>query len=218
MGHYEAALFSLEAWEQIAAEKDTGQIRLSQGEILELQGRFAVSEALYIEAEEFFEANNDRYNLAISYEKLGALHQAQGNYAEALKYFEDFARLMEELYASNPHAEKVKNDLAISYEKLGALHQAQGNYAEALKYFGDCSQLMEELYASNPQSYKLYSDLGESYINLAGLYKEMGKDPEAVRNWYEKALKIFTELYALAGLPEAKNFMESAREQLDALG
>ncbi len=51
---------------------------------------------------ELYEANprNEslKNGLAISYEKLGDIHQAMGHMEEALKYFDDEVRLFKELY------------------------------------------------------------------------------------------------------------------------
>ena len=57
--------------------------------------------------------------LAISYEKLGSTHAAQGNLKLALEYFEKRSQLGKELYEAYPSNVSFKNGLAVSIVKLG---------------------------------------------------------------------------------------------------
>ncbi|MEL6676455.1 MAG: hypothetical protein AAFR61_29875, partial [Bacteroidota bacterium] len=112
----------------------------------------------------------DQAKEALFYRKMGESYKEKGAFPEALLSLVEDVRRSEELYASNPHSESLKNGLAISYSKLGGIYEAQGQLSEALKYYEQRSQLGEELYASNPHSESLKNGLAISYSKLGGIY------------------------------------------------
>ncbi|MCB9232399.1 MAG: tetratricopeptide repeat protein [Bacteroidia bacterium] len=154
--------------------------------------------------------------LANSYSKLGGIYEAQGQLAEALKYYQNYNHLKDELYRSNPASESLKNGLAVSYSKLGGIYQAQWNLDDALKYYQDYNQLREELCRSNPQSYMLADGLAISYYKLGKVYVEMENLPEA-RGFLAKARDIFGQLYDQVRIPDLKRKLETVEKVLQSL-
>ena len=76
---------------------------------------------------ELFEANPKseslKNGLAISYSKLGEIHQAMGDMQKALDFFQKRAQLGLELFEANPRNVVMANGLAVSYYKLGIIHR-----------------------------------------------------------------------------------------------
>lgn len=85
-------------------------------------------------------------NLAVSYEKLGGIYQAQGQLDSALHYFAIRSRLGEELYAANPQSVDMYGGLGISYVKLGGVHEAQGQLDSTLAYYQKALEIFATLY------------------------------------------------------------------------
>ena len=81
--------------------------------------------------------------LAISYEKLGSIHQALGQLDKALEFFELRMQLGKELSESNPKSVELKNGLAISYYKLGGIYQDK---QQAHAMYQQAIQLWQALY------------------------------------------------------------------------
>jgi len=148
--------------------------------------------------------------LAISYSKLGSIHQALGQVDKALEFFELEVELFKQLYDSNPKSESLKNGLAISYSKLGSIHQALGQVDKALEFFELFTGLMKELYDLNPKSVKIKNDLAISYYKLGGIYK----DKQQAKLQYQKAIKLFQELYNDTKLEIYRERMEIVKQLL----
>ena len=56
-------------------------------------------------------------------------------------FFEEFTRLMKELYIRETTNVNFKDGLAISYSKLGETHTKLGNLNKALNFFEKCSDV-----------------------------------------------------------------------------
>jgi tetratricopeptide (TPR) repeat protein len=114
---------------------------------------------------ELYEANprseSLKNGLAISYERLGDIHQSMGHMEEALKYFDDEVILFKELYEANPRSESLKNGLAISFEKLGGLYLSLNNDSAAKQNFKLFEKLAAGLLKSNPASINNQSNYAE---------------------------------------------------------
>ncbi|CAK8715096.1 hypothetical protein KKHLCK_04190 [Candidatus Electrothrix laxa] len=134
------------------------------------------------------------YNLSILYERLGSYFSAYGNLEKALKYFEEFAGLMKELYEADPKNAGFKNGLAISYEKLGSTHTALGNLEKALKYFEEFAGLMKELYEADPKNAGFKNGLAISYSKLGETHTALGNLEKALK-YFEEDTQLTKELY-----------------------
>ena len=83
--------------------------------------------------------------LAISYEKLGDIHQDLGEVDKALEFFELRTKLAKELYEANPKSVELKDGLAISFYKIGTIYTSENN-SESKGYFDKAVGLWKELY------------------------------------------------------------------------
>ena len=85
---------------------------------------------------------------------LGAIYDAQGNYAEALKTFSASIKIYEEI--------GQKMGTADSYNNIGLVYSHQGNYPEALKNYLSSLNIYEEVGDK--------SGIAASYSNIGVLY------------------------------------------------
>ena len=78
---------------------------------------------------------------------------AQGNLAEALKWYRDSlaVRRADRLAKANPENADWQHNLSISYSKVGDVLMAQGNLAEALKWYRDGLAVADRLAKSTPK-------------------------------------------------------------------
>ncbi|MCL6590094.1 MAG: hypothetical protein K6U80_09100 [Firmicutes bacterium] len=67
--------------------------------------------------------------LAISYSKLGDLHQALGRFGQALQFVELDTNLTKELYEANSKNVQLKHGLAVSYYKLAGIYMKKNQKA-----------------------------------------------------------------------------------------
>jgi len=171
-------------------------------------------------AKEHFKQCGDKESFAISYSRLGEIHQALGQVDKALEFFELFTGLMKQLYDSNPKSESLKNGLAISYSKLGSIHQALGQVDKALEFFELFTGLMKQLYDSNPKNVQLKNGLAISYQKLANIYQTkiffykfvFSKYNQPVLDLYKKAITLWQELYQITQLDNHKQKLENAEQ------
>ncbi|MHA1105331.1 MAG: tetratricopeptide repeat protein [Promethearchaeota archaeon] len=149
---------------------------------------------------------------------IGMIHNAQGNYPEALKRYKEALQIAEQL---GDLAEK-----AAFLNNIGMIHNAQGNYPEALKRYEEALQIDEQLGDLSGKATRLN--------NIGMIYDAQGNYPEALKQ-NEEALKIFEKLgnlrskgtalsnigmiyKAQGNYPEALNRYEQALQIAEKLG
>lgn len=153
-----------------------------------------------------------KYDLAVSYSKLGDIYQALGKFDEALDFFLKETNLFEELHRANPQNESLKNGLTISYAKLGDIYQALGKFDEALDFFLKDLKLTEELHRANPQSVELENGLAISYYKLAELHRAKEEMVQA-RTHYDKAIAVWEKLYERTQWGQIGEYLKTVRER-----
>jgi tetratricopeptide (TPR) repeat protein len=119
---------------------------------------------------------------AIFLNAIGRIHDAQGNYREALKRYEEALQIAEQLRDLSGKATFLNN--------IGRIHDAQGNYPEALKLYKEALQIDEQLGD--------LSGKATSLNNIGSIYKAQGNYPEALK-LYEGTLQIVEQLGDLSG-------------------
>ncbi len=149
---------------------------------------------------------------------LGILAQAQGDYPEARRLYEESLRLAEQL--------GDRAGVAKSLHQLGMLAQAQGDYPEARRLYEQAAETFRDLGALREQAAVLHQ--------LGMLAQAQGDYPEA-RRLYEESLRLAEQLGDRAGVastlhqlgilaqaqgdyPEARRLYEQAAETFRDLG
>ncbi len=134
--------------------------------------------------------------MAITLHQLGMLAQAQGDYPEARRLYEESLRIEEQL--------GDRAGVAITLHQLGMLAQAQGDYPEARRLYEESLRLAEQL----GDRWGIAASLGQ----LGQVAQLEGDFPTAVRLWTQ-ALAIFEKL----GAPEqriVRGWFAQLRERL----
>jgi tetratricopeptide (TPR) repeat protein len=169
-----------------------GDLQKELGRMAEAQGHYEASLALNQQRVlEDQAANND---LAISYERLASILKAQGQFEQALEFFQKRTQLGEQLFQANPHSESLKNGLAISYSKMGDILKAQGQFEQALEFFQKRTQLGEQLFHANPHSESLKNGLAISYSKMGDILQAQGQFEQALE-FFQKRTQLGEQLF-----------------------
>ena len=112
------------------------------------------------------------------FNNLAGVYQDQGNYEEALKYFQKDLEISEKVLG------KKHPDTAATYNNLAGVYQAQGNYEEALKYFQKALTISEKVLGKN------HPNTASTYNNLGILFYYMNRYEESMK-YLRTALSIW---------------------------
>jgi tetratricopeptide (TPR) repeat protein len=196
-----------EEWQKANAHGNMGEMFRAIGQLEPALNAFLAFEKTYQEL-----LNTDpsravyKYNLAISYEKLGQTNADLGNLEQALRFFEEQTLLFKELYESYPNNVSFKNGLAISYQFLGNTHTSSGHLEQALRFFEEYNQLEKELYESYPNNVEFKNNLALSYAKLALINLEKNIGLSTAKNYLKQAETLFAELVQTA--PQHAQFQQ----------
>ena len=114
------------------------------------------------------------------FNNLANLYNNQGNYNEALKYYNLALEIKEKILG------KDHPSTATTYNNMARVYKAQGNYDEALKYYNMALEIREKNLGKDHPS------TATTYDNIAGVYKVLGSYDEALK-CYNIALEIREE-------------------------
>ncbi|CAF1463574.1 unnamed protein product [Adineta steineri] len=147
------------------------------GSLLIKMGQFNKAQEVY---EVLLHQTTDESGKASIYHQLGIIKDDQGEYQEALPYFEKSLAIFQKTHPSNHHR------LGTSYNNIGLVYHSMGDYPKALSSHEKAITIRQQsLPPNNP-------DLGASYNNIGMVYDSMGDYPKAL-SYYEKALEIQRE-------------------------
>ncbi|CAF1023400.1 unnamed protein product [Adineta steineri] len=144
------------------------------GLLLIKMGQFNKAQEVY---EILLHQTTNESNKAPIYHQLGQIKRNQGEYQEALTYYEKSLAILETILPSN------HPDLAESYSNIGVVYDNMGDYPKALSFYEKALAIRQQSLPSN------HPDLGGSYNNIGTVYDEMGDYPKALSS-HEKALAI----------------------------
>lgn len=122
-----------------------------------MDGKFGLAEKYLMESIDIFKELcrfNDKYilNIAASYNYLGDVRKDEGNYFEALSYYEKAMEICER--------KKVPYGLYMFYTNVGQIHYLLGKYEKSLSFFQQGMVLFEQIDVTWGRS------VAESYIAL----------------------------------------------------
>ena len=107
--------------------------------------------------------------LTLSYTKVGDVLMAQGNLAEALKFYRDGLAVADRLTKADPGNAGWQRDLAISQGRVGAVLAKQGDAAHALDMLQQGRAVVARLAKQSPANAQLSKDLAAFDDNIAKL-------------------------------------------------
>ncbi|CAF0988989.1 unnamed protein product [Adineta steineri] len=150
----------------------TGWYRL--GLLLKKMSQFNKALEVY---EVLLHQTTDESGKAPIYHQLGMIKRNQGEYQEALAYYEKSLAINQKTLPSN-HLK-----LGNSYNEIGLVYRNMGDYPKALSYYEKDLAIQEQSLPSN------HPDLGASYNNIGIVYSKMGDHLKALSS-HRKALAI----------------------------
>jgi CHAT domain-containing protein/tetratricopeptide (TPR) repeat protein len=145
---------------------------------------------------------------------LGALLKDQGEYGQALDYYQLALRMCRKLYPKERYPQGHPH-LASCLGNLGALLRDQGEYGQALEYYRQALHMRQQLYPKGryPQG---HPDLAGSLNNLGDLLQEQGEYGQAL-NYKQQALQMCQQLYPKEKYPQGHPHLASSLNNLGAL-
>ncbi|CAF4142251.1 unnamed protein product [Adineta steineri] len=144
------------------------------GLLLIKMGQFNKAQEVY---EILLHQTTDESDKSPIYHQLGSIKDDQGEYPEALTYYEKSLAIKQKTLPSN-HL-----NLADSYINIGTAHYHMGDYPKALSYYEKALAIQQKTLPSS------HTDLALSYIGIGLVYDKMGDYPKALSS-HEKALAI----------------------------
>ena len=100
-------------------------------------------------------------DVALSYNNIGVVYDAQGYYDRALEYHQQSLEIRKQVLGeSHP-------DVALSYNNIGVVYYAQGDYDRALEYYQKSLEITLKIFGKNhPYVALLYTNIGSVYTKL----------------------------------------------------
>ncbi|CAF1473876.1 unnamed protein product [Adineta steineri] len=144
------------------------------GLLLIKMGQFTKAQEIYTVL--LHQTTNESDKAQIYYQ-LGWIKDNQGEYQEALTYYEKALIIRQQLLPSN------HPDLGDSYNRIGILYDTMSDYPKALSFHEKAFQIRQESLPSN------HPHLGACYNNIGRVYYNMDDYPKAL-SYYEKAIAI----------------------------
>jgi tetratricopeptide (TPR) repeat protein len=151
---------------------DEGWYRL--GSVLLQMGQPKKAQQVY---EILLEQATEESEKAPIYGQLGSVKDDQGEYQEAITFYEKSIESYKKTLPSNHPS------LAMSYNNIGNVYAEMGDYSKALSYYEKALEIRQKSLPPN------HPDLGMSYNNIGGVYDKMGEYSKALSS-HEKALEI----------------------------
>ena len=157
-------------------EKDIGDGTGWQklGRMLLDAGRMNKAEELYLV---LLQKNPGERDEALYCHCLGLIKHQQGDYKEALGYYERAISIKEKILSP------IDFELAASYSSIASLYFPMGEYSQALSYYHKCIAIQEKTLPVN------HPDLATSYNNIGSVYDNMGEYSQAL-SYCNKSLAI----------------------------
>ena len=163
-----------ELTDQIEAEIGDGSGWQRLGRLLLHVEQLESAEKLYLTLLEQKPVERD---LGLYYHQLGLIKNGQGEYKEAIRYYEQAISIEEKIHSP------TDSHLAISYGNIGGVYKNMGECSKALFYYEKALDIQQKALPDNHPS------LATSYSNIGMVYVDMGEYAKAL-SYYEKNLAI----------------------------
>ena len=150
----------------------TGWHRL--GRVLLKMEQVNKAEELYLTLLEQKPSQSDQ---GVYYHQLGLIKDRQGDYKEAVRYYEQALSIQEKILSP------TDPELATSYNNIGEVYRNMGEYSKALSYYEKALDIDQKTLPAN------HPDLATSYNNIGSVYYHLKEYPKA-KSYFQKALDI----------------------------
>ncbi len=142
------------------------------GEICRRLGRFSEAKNFLNKGLLLKKRNNDKKEIAISYNKLGKVYANESNYVASVRNFISALKLMEELNDKKGQSYYLNN--------IGILYDMQGAYQKSLNYYQKSLNIKKELKDSASIATTL-TNIGIVYFNLNQYQESLKYQKQALR-------------------------------------
>jgi len=122
-------------------------------------------------------------NVATSYNKIGTVYHKQGQYAEALEYWQKSLAIRIRVLGHD-HV-----DVVALYNNIGSVYKAQGQYAEALEYHQKSLAIRIRVLGHD------HVEVADSKYNMVELYVQQDKTQEARELLILECHYIYAQVY-----------------------
>jgi tetratricopeptide (TPR) repeat protein len=126
--------------------------------------------------------------LSVTLDERGDVLVAQGNFAEALKAYQDSLATRDRLAKADPDNIGSQRDLSVSYHKVGDALIPQGDLAGALKSYRDGLAIADRLAKADPDNAGWQRDLSFSYSKVGDVLLSQGNLAEALQSFQASLL------------------------------
>jgi Tfp pilus assembly protein PilF len=144
------------------------------GMLLMKLGHFNEAEELY---EILLQLTTDEHEKSHLYHMLGWIKDDQGEYAEAIEFYEKSIKIKAKILSS------TDPNLTASYNNIGLVYNKIGEYWKALSYYEKSLEIERKTLPPN------HPALATSYNNIGSVYHNMSEYSKAL-SYYENALEI----------------------------
>ncbi|CAF1283859.1 unnamed protein product [Adineta steineri] len=144
------------------------------GLLLSKMGQFNKAQEVF---EVLLHQTTDESDKSPMYDQLGSIKLNQGEYQEALTYYEKSLAIDQKTLPS------YHLNLAHSYNNIGVVYDNMSDYPKALSYYEKALAIQQQSLPYN------HPDLGMSYNNIGLVYQSLGDYPKALSS-HEKAVAI----------------------------
>jgi tetratricopeptide (TPR) repeat protein len=161
----------------------TGNILLDQGKKEDALASFKKARDIRVALWRANDGFETRRNLALSFEKIGDVYKALGNYEEARTAYDNNLRARKGMISETPskvppelayNIDEAKYDLSFAYRRIGNLELTLGNPWDAKEAFWLSRDIAEELVQRNP-AVKYLQELSYAYNGLGNSTRKQGQ-------------------------------------------
>ena len=132
---------------------------------------------------------NFQRDLAVTYTKVGTIAEALGKRDEAVDAYQQAIRLFEEIARLEPGESEHLADLALSYNNLGLLLSRAGNTKQAHAAYEKAIELLKRLAAQSPKNERYQADFARTLGNRGLLALGTGQPDRAAQS-HQQAIQI----------------------------
>ena len=145
------------------------------GQLMLRVGDFNGAQQLYTELLKNIDGER---NISLYYHMLGWAKEDQGQYEDAVKYYEKSIEINEQTLDKNDP------DFSASYNNIASVYNKMSEYSKALQYY---KKSIEIKYKALPKN---HPNLAISYSSIGQVYHNMGKYMKALK-YYKKSHRIY---------------------------
>jgi tetratricopeptide (TPR) repeat protein len=149
-------------------------------------------------AQDLAERNPDepgcQSDLAFIINKIGDIHQLNGNWAAAIREYQRSLEIVRQQAAKDKNSIKWPRDIAVISSRVGQVLERLGDYAGALDEFQGALDIQKRLLEQHPDNNILWTNEAMTHRRIGGALKHQERYDEA-QAAYESAVEIREKLH-----------------------